>query len=94
MRRERLLQFLSVAIIFTGGIVTHAQARESGAGCTGVYWAPLPAGKTCADYPDDNSKKTYCDDYFKPPNDCPRPGSVNCGEDNGNGWLMRCDYGY
>ncbi len=94
MRRERLLQFLSVAIIFTGGIVTRAHARET-AGCTGVYWANLPTGKTCADYPDDSSKKSYCDLYFSPPNvNCPRPASVACGQDGDNGYLMRCDYAY
>jgi hypothetical protein len=94
MRRERLLQFLSVAIIFTGGTVTRAHARES-SGCTGIKWANLPAGKTCVDYPDDPSKKSFCDKYFDPPNtSCGEPDDVECGEDGENGFLMACEYGY
>lgn len=94
MTQERLLQTLSAVIILVGGVVTRAHARESG-GCTGVYWANLPANKTCEDYSDESAMKTFCDDYFSPPNpNCGRPGSVACGADGDNGLLMRCDYGY
>lgn len=94
MRRELPLQFLSVAIILTGGIVTRVHARETTGGCAGPYWAPLPAGKMCSDYPGTDNQKAYCDSYFDPPNlNCGRPGDASCGVDGENGPMIRCDYG-